>query len=419
VPVVLPVPAGRLMAESAASIAEPPRGDRARLLLVLGSLYALAPLAIDMYLPGLPALAHGLHASASQGQLTLTSCLLGLGIGQLFAGPISDSRGRRPPLLVGMAAFAVASFVCALAPSIWALIVLRFVEGLAGAIGMVIVLAIVRDSFEGRSAARAYALLILVSGVAPVVAPLIGAQILRFSSWRGVFVGLGAAGLVLLLAVAWALTETLPPAARRTAGLGEALRTLGALLGDRRFMPFAGTFALMFAAMFAYIAGSSFVFENIYGLSPELYSVVFAANAAGLVAMAQVGRQLVGRLGPLVLMRVGLTMSVVACCGIVVCALTHGSLALALASFAVLLAANGLNVPNTATLALQEQRERAGSASALLGFGQFSLGAAAAPLVGLAGSRDMLPMAVVIAACVLVAVALQAGNARGVARRTV
>jgi DHA1 family bicyclomycin/chloramphenicol resistance-like MFS transporter len=393
------------MAESAASIAEPPRGDRARLLLVLGSLYALAPLAIDMYLPGLPALAHGLHASASQGQLTLTSCLLGLGIGQLFAGPISDSRGRRPPLLVGMAAFAVASFVCALAPSNWALIVLRFVEGLAGAIGMVIVLAIIRDSFEGRSAARAYALLILVSGVAPVVAPLIGAQILRFSSWRGVFVGLGAAGLVLLLAVAWALTET--------------LRTLGALLGDRRFMPFAGTFALMFAAMFAYIAGSSFVFENIYGLSPELYSVVFAANAAGLVAMAQVGRQLVGRLGPLVLMRVGLTMSVVACCGIVVCALTHGSLALALASFAVLLAANGLNVPNTATLALQEQRERAGSASALLGFGQFSLGAAAAPLVGLAGSRDMLPMAVVIAACVLVAVALQAGNARGVARRTV
>ena len=378
-----------------------------RLLVVLGAVYALAPLAIDMYLPGLPALSRDFHASASQGQLTLTACLLGLGIGQLFAGPISDSRGRRPPLLVGMAAFAIASLVCALAPSIWALIALRFVEGLAGAIGMVIVLAIVRDSFDGHSAARAYALLILVSGVAPVVAPVLGAEILRLTSWRGVFIGLGIAGLALLLAVAWALAETLPVEARRPGGVGPALRTLGALLGDGRFMPFASSFALMFAAMFGYIAGSSFVLENIYGLSPQLYSVVFAANAAGLVAVAHIGGKLVARTGPLVLLRAGLLLSTLGAAGTLLCALTHGSLALALVSLAVLLAANGFNIPNSAGLALQDQGERAGSASALLGLGQFCLGAAAAPLVGLAGAHDMTPMAIVIGGCVATAVAIQ------------
>jgi DHA1 family bicyclomycin/chloramphenicol resistance-like MFS transporter len=306
-----------------------------------------------------------------------------------------------------MAAFAIASLVCALAPSIWALIALRFVEGLAGAIGMVIVLAIVRDSFDGHSAARAYALLILVSGVAPVVAPVLGAEILRLTSWRGVFIGLGIAGLALLLAVAWALAETLPVEARRPGGVGPALRTLGALLGDGRFMPFASSFALMFAAMFGYIAGSSFVLENIYGLSPQLYSVVFAANAAGLVAVAHIGGKLVARTGPLVLLRAGLLLSTLGAAGTLLCALTHGSLALALVSLAVLLAANGFNIPNSAGLALQDQGERAGSASALLGLGQFCLGAAAAPLVGLAGAHDMTPMAIVIGGCVATAVAIQ------------
>jgi len=382
-------------------------GERpARLLVVLGSVYALAPLAIDMYLPGLPALSRELHATASQGQLTLTACLLGLGIGQVYAGPVSDARGRRGPLLGGMLAFTLASIACAVAPSIWALIALRFVEGLAGAVGMVVCLAVIRDRFEGAGAARSLALLILVSGVAPVIAPLLGAEILRFSSWRGMFVGLAAVGAVILVAVAGQLPESLPPERRGPAGLGRAAATLAALCRDRRFTPFAATFALMFAAMFAYIAGSAFVLEDIYGLSPTLYGVVFAANAAGLVTLAQLGGRVVARTGPARLLAIGMSLSSVGAAGTLACALTHAPLGLALASFALLIAANGLNVPNSAALALQEQGERAGSASALLGLGQFSLGAAVAPLVGLAGARDMLPMALLIAVCVAAAAAI-------------
>jgi DHA1 family bicyclomycin/chloramphenicol resistance-like MFS transporter len=272
---------------------------------------------------------------------------------------------------------------------------------------MVIVLAIVRNSFEGRDAARVFALMILVSGIAPIVAPPLGAEILRFTSWRGVFVILAGIGAVLLVAVSVAQSETLPAQARRPAGVGPALRTLGALLRDRDFMPFAGSFALMFAAMFAYIAGSSFVLEDIYGLSPQTYGIVFAANAAGLVTLAHVGGRFVGRVGPLRLLRIGLTLSALGAAGTVVCALTHGSLALVIAALAVLLAANGLNIPNCPGLALQDQGERAGSASALLGLGQFCLGAAAAPLVGLAGPHDMLPMALVVAVCVGSAIAIQ------------
>jgi MFS transporter, DHA1 family, multidrug resistance protein len=380
-------------------------------MLVLGSVQALAPLAIDMYLPGLPALSRGLHASASQGQLTLTACLLGLGIGQIFAGPISDSRGRRPPLLAGMAAFSLASLVCALAPSIATLVALRFVEGLSGAIGMVVVYAVVRDSFEGRYAARAYALLMLVSGVAPIVAPLLGAEILRLTSWRGIFVGLGAAGALLLAGAAFALSESLPADARRPGGIASALRTLASLLGDRRFVPYAGTYALMFSAMLAYIAGSAFVFEDIYGLSPTVYGIVFAANSAGLIALAQLGGRIAHKVGSLPVLRAGLALSTLGAAGTLFCALTHGSLALALTALAVLLAANGLNIPNSANLALEHQRTRAGSASALLGLGQFGLGAAVAPLVGLGGAHDMLPMALIIVACTAIAIAVQARQA--------
>jgi DHA1 family bicyclomycin/chloramphenicol resistance-like MFS transporter len=378
-----------------------------RLLAVLGAVYALAPLAIDMYLPGLPALSHGLHASASQGQLTLTACLLGLGVGQVYAGPLSDARGRRGPLLGGMIAFTLASAACAIAPSIWALVALRFAEGLAGAVGMVICLAVIRDSFEGHSAARGFALLILVSGTAPVVAPLLGAEILHLTSWRGMFVGLAAVGGVMSVAVAGSLPETLPPGARQPAGFAHAVRTLAALFRDRRFTPYAAIFALMFGAMFAYIAGSAFVLEDIYGLSPTLYSVVFAANAAGLVTLAQLGRRLGARAGAARLLRAGLTLSALGAAGTLVVAVTHAGLAFAIVSFAALIAANGLNVPNSAALALDHQGERAGSASALLGLGQFTLGAAVAPLVGLAGAHTMVPMALVIAACAAIAVAIQ------------
>jgi DHA1 family bicyclomycin/chloramphenicol resistance-like MFS transporter len=368
------------------------------LVVILGALSAFGPLSMDMYLPGLPSLSRQLHASASAGQLTLTGCMLGLALGQLVAGPVSDSLGRRRPLLSGVAAYAAASLACAFAPSIPALIALRFIQGLAGGVGVVIARAIVRDVFGGVTAARMFATLMIVTGTAPVFAPLIGGQVLEITSWRGIFVVLAAIGLPLLLVTASRLPETLPPEARHGGGLAATMRTFGRLMSDRRFAPHALSFSLSFGAMFAYIAGSSFVLEDVFGASPQAFSLVFAVNSAGLIAMSQVGSRLVGRRGPATLARYGLCLVALASLCTLLVTATHGALALLLVSLFALLCGNGFVLPNGVAAAMGDQTAL-GSASALLGLGQFGVGAAVAPLVGLAGSHDALPMGIVIAAC--------------------
>jgi len=240
------------------------RAGRARLLLILGVLSAFGPLSIDMYLPALPALSRDLRASAAQTQLTLSACLLGLALGQLLAGPLSDALGRRRPLLIGVAAYAVASLLCVLAPSVGVLILLRFVQGLAGAAGIVIARAIVRDLHAGLAAARYFSLLMLVNGLAPILAPIIGGQLLRLTSWRGVFGLLAAIGALLLLAVATGLRETLPRADRHVGGVPATLATFRQLAADRLFVAYALSSGLALAAMFAYISGSPFVLEGRY-----------------------------------------------------------------------------------------------------------------------------------------------------------
>ena len=298
-----------------------------RQLLILGALSAFGPLSLDMYLPGLPSLTRGLHASASAGQLTITGCMLGLGLGQLVAGPLSDTHGRRRPLIAGLLAYVVASAACAAAPSISVLVVVRLLQGMAGGVGIVIARAIVRDLSDGTTAARMFSVLMAVTGVAPVCAPLIGGQVLAFTSWRGVFVILAAIGVPLLLAAVLGLPETLAPAQRHGGGLRAVLRTFRGLLGDRSFGPHAASFSLSFAAMFAYIAGSSFVLENIYGISPQLFSVVFAVNSAGLIAVSQLSGRTVGRLGSDVLLRRGLVAVAVASLATVLVTVAHGGLA--------------------------------------------------------------------------------------------
>jgi MFS transporter, DHA1 family, multidrug resistance protein len=274
--------------------------------VILGALSAFGPLSMDMYLPGLPSLTRELGASASAGQLTLTGCMLGIAIGQLVMGPLSDSLGRRRPLLAGIAGYTLASIACAAAPSIGVLIALRFLQGLAGGAGVVIARAVVRDVFSGPSAARMFSLLMIVTGAAPVLAPLVGGQALSVTSWRGIFGVLAAIGVPLLVSTLLWLPETLPAARRHPGGVLDTVRAFGALLRDREFTPYALSFSLAFVAMFAYIAGSSFVLEDIHGISPQLFSVVFAVNSAGLITMSQVGGRLAGRLGPHVLLRRGL-----------------------------------------------------------------------------------------------------------------
>jgi MFS transporter, DHA1 family, multidrug resistance protein len=368
-----------------------------RRLLILGGLSAFGPLSIDMYLPGLPHMTDDLGGSASTGQLTLTACVLGLAFGQVLAGPFSDRLGRRTPLLIGLVAYAAASVACALAPTIWALIPLRLVQGLAGAAGIVIARATVRDLYSGDAAAKMFSLLMLVMGTAPIFAPIIGGQALRVTSWRGIFVVLAAIGAILFAASALWLNETLPAEQRHSGGLRSVLGTFGRLLHDRSFMPYALSFGLAFGAMFTYIAGSPFVLEKIYGVSPQVFSLVFAINSASLVAATQVVHRLVERVGSPALLRFGLFTTAAAGAALLPVVLADGVLALVLTCLIVLVTGIGFQVPTSTALALADQGWAAGSASALLGLGQFLIAALVAPLAGIAGQHTAVPMAILIA----------------------
>jgi DHA1 family bicyclomycin/chloramphenicol resistance-like MFS transporter len=374
------------------------RAERLRMFFILGALSAIGPLSIDMYLPALPKLTHDLSASASLVQLTLTACLVGLAAGQMVAGPISDLWGRRRPMFAGAIIYTVASLLCVVAPSVQTLIGLRLVQGAAGAACIVISRAVVRDLHDGPAAARFFSLLMLVNGVAPVAAPVLGAQVLRFTSWRGVFVVLAVMG-ALMAASVLGLRETLPPSERHAGGLRSSLRTFAELCTDRVFMGYALAGGLAFAAMFAYIAGSPFVIQNIYGLSPQGYSLIFGVNSLGIVAFGQVSGWLSGRFPMRTLLATGLAVSLLGGVLLLVAVFTGLGLPGVLAALFLVVSAIGLTMPNSIALALSGRPPNmAGSASALFGLAQYVVGAAAAPLVGLAGSNSAVPMAVVIAA---------------------
>ncbi|WP_328507385.1 multidrug effflux MFS transporter [Streptomyces sp. NBC_00391] len=390
--------------------------------LILGGLTATPPLAMDMYLPALPEVTNSLHTPATTVQLTLTACLAGMALGQLLIGPMSDRFGRRRPLLLGLAVYIVATALCALAPTIETLVAFRLVQGLAGSAGIVIARAVVRDLYDGDAMARFFSNLMLISGVAPIVAPLIGGQILRVTDWRGVFVVLTAIGIA-LLAVVWArLPETLTPADRHGGGIGETLGAMRGLLTDRIFMGYvlAGGFA--FAALFAYISASPFVIQEIYGASPQTFSLLFGVNSVGLVIVGQInGKILVGRVSLDKVFAVGLTIVALSATALLLMSLgVFGEVGLTpvAAALFVLMSAMGVTLPNTQALALMRVRHAAGSASALLGTSSFLIGAIASPLVGVAGEDTAVPMAVVQLASTLVAAACFVALCRPWNRRT-
>jgi DHA1 family bicyclomycin/chloramphenicol resistance-like MFS transporter len=378
------------------------------LALLLGGFSAFGPLSLDMYLPGLPQLGRELDASASATQLTLTACLAGLALGQLVAGPLSDRLGRRRPLLAGVALYAAASLLCALSPSIAVLILLRFVQGAAGAAGIVIGRAVVRDLYEGDAAARLFSSLMLVGGVAPILAPVIGGQLLHVTDWRGIFVVLAGLGAALLLAAFVGLSESLPPERRSSEGLAGTRRALRVLAADRRFAGYAMTSGFVMGAMFAYIAGSPFVLQEIYGLSPQAYSLVFAANGLGIVAASYLSRSLIGRLRPAQLVHAGVAIAAVGAALLLVTVLLEAPVGFVLPALFLVVSPVGLVGPNATALALADHPSIAGAASALLGVAQFLIGAVAAPLVGLAGTGSALPLGFTVMAMVVAA----AGAAR-------
>ncbi|MGY1435372.1 multidrug effflux MFS transporter [Streptomyces reniochalinae] len=388
-------------AAAAASAPGLTRRRRAGLLitLILGGLTALPPLSIDMYLPALPEVGAALHVPAATAQLTLTACLIGLAVGQLIVGPMSDRFGRRRPLLIGMSAYVVAGVACALAPTAATLTVCRLVQGLAGAAGVVIARAVVRDMYDGLAMARFFSTLMLISGVAPILAPVLGGQVLRFTDWRGVFVILSAIGLLLVLVVLRKLPETLPAEQRHKGGLSDALRSMRALLADRVFAGYLLTGSLAFAALFSYVSASPFVMQEIYGASPQTFSLLFMVNSIGIVAFGQLnGKVLVGRVSLDRVLAFGLCMVGAATVALLV--MTTGvfgevSLAPLATGLCVLMSGMGLIMPNANSQALMRTPHSAGSASALLGTSQFLVGALASPLVGVAGEQTAVPMALV------------------------
>lgn len=383
----------------------------AGLLVLLGSLTALGPLSLDMYLPAFPEMAGDYGVSQSQIQLSLASCMLGLAAGQLVAGPLSDHWGRRRPVLVGVAAYTVVSLLCVFAPSAGALTVLRLVQGLASGVGIVLARAIVRDLYSGRAAARYFSRLTLVFGVAPIAAPGIGTVALAATSWRGVFVVLAVIGAALAVAVTWRLPETLAEDRRATGGFAQTRQAISALLRDRLFIGYALAQGLAYAGMFAYISGSSFVLQDGFGVSERVYSLLFGVNALGIVLLSQANARLVIPFAPRTLLVTGLTTGLAAAAGLLVAA-AFGSLAAVIVTLFVFVATIGMVMPNGTALALDRHPHRAGTAAAVLGAGQLGLGALVAPLAGLGDGGTATPMALVITGCAVSALAAVALIAR-------
>jgi DHA1 family bicyclomycin/chloramphenicol resistance-like MFS transporter len=373
-------------------------------LLILGALIAFSPMAIDLYLPGLPAIAAEFRADPSTVQFTLASFFVGMALGQAIHGPLADRYGRKPPLYAGLAVFVLASVGCALASSITTLILLRFAQAVSGCAGVVIARAVVRDRFDAHTSAKVYSLLMLVMGLAPILAPFLGGWILLVAGWRAIFLALALFGLACLVGVWRYLPETRPANTPASRGIRAALRVYGQILRDRRFIgyAFAGGFAQ--AGMFAYITGSPHVFIDIYGVPAHHYGWLFGLNAVGLIASSQYNRRLLRHDSADSILRranrwtvfAGLLLLAVAMIG-------WGGLPVLLIPLFLYLVSIGFTAPNAMANALAHQGARAGSASALIGTLQFGVATVASTLVGLLGHGSVLPMAAVIAGCGLLA----------------
>jgi DHA1 family bicyclomycin/chloramphenicol resistance-like MFS transporter len=301
-----------------------------------------------------------------------------------------------------MSTYAVVSVLCAIAPSAPVLMALRLLQGLAGAGGIVIARAVVRDLHSGAAAVRLFSSLMLVTGLAPILAPLAGGQVLTVTSWRGIFGVLAVVSALIAVGVLVGLRETLPPERRSTHGLARTLATMRALLRDRWFVGHGLAGGLAFGALFTYISGSSFVLQGIYGVSPQLYSVLFAINGLGLIAGSQVNARLVGRFGPGRLLRAGLTAVALSAGTLLAVVLTGGlGVGAVLAPMFVIVSSLSFVLPNSTALALADHAAVAGTASALLGVIQFLIGAVVAPVVGAGGTDSAVPMAVVMTAVAL------------------
>ncbi|MCO7518905.1 MULTISPECIES: multidrug effflux MFS transporter [unclassified Pseudomonas] len=390
-----------------------------RTLLILGALSAFGPLAIDFYLPAFPAMAHAFATDEKHVQTTLAAYFLGLSLGQLAYGPVADRFGRRIPLLFGVGLFTLASLACAYAPNLDSLIVARFVQALGGCAGMVLSRAIVSDKCDAVASAKVFSQLMLVMGLAPILAPMLGGVLVNVAGWQSIFLALSLFSAACLVAVGLGLPESLPAHVPRQP-LSGALRQYLRLLGDRVFVGHALTGGIAIAGMFAYIAGSPFVFIKLYGVPAEHYGWLFGTNAAGFILMAQVNARLLAKRGPAFLLARAVWLYLAAALALLlVAALRPVALWPLLVPLFVCIASLGCIIPNASACAMSGQGARAGSASALMGCLQFSVAAAAAALVGVLHDGSAVPMALVISLCGALVVSVAMLTRRLQARRSV
>lgn len=397
--------------------ATPPPGPPASATLPTTMLVALAltgaigPFATDTYLPALPLIVDEFAVSASTAQLTLTAFMVALAVGQLVIGPLSDRLGRRGLLIAGSVGTMVAAVACALAPSIWVLVLARVAQGFFGAAGIVLSKAIVVDVGRGPGVAKAFATLMAIQSVAPVIAPLFGGAVVPFGGWRGVFWLLAILSAITLIGVLVAVPESLRPEDRRGGGLKSTLADMRAVATHGPFVARVCTFVFTFGVLFSYISASPFIYQDMVGLSPTAYAVAFTVNALGILASNLAGARLVGRFAPEKILLTGVTGMVAAVVYLVVVVALSPAGTLGLApvtvGFILLTLSIGLVLPNAAALSMQATQGRSGSGSAVLGAAQFSLAALVSPLTGLAGPHSAVPMLLVMgvsATLVLVAV---------------
>ena len=386
---------------------------RLRFALLLGALAAMGPLTIDMYLPSFPTIVGAFGTTATLVQVSLTASLLGIGLGQLVLGPMSDVHGRKKPLLIALVVYFIASVLCAFSPNIGVFIAARFMQGFAASAGIVISRAVVRDLYSGRELTKFFALLMLINNLAPILAPVIGGGIIAFTDWTGIFLVLSSIGFLLFVIVLWRMEETLPEQMRVPGNLSNTLKNFSSLLKDRQFMGYALAQGFIMAGIFAYVAGTPFVYQKIHGVSPQAFSLLFGMNGFALI----IGSQTVGRLTGLVsetrFLEIGLFISITAGFSLFLAVLLNGPLISLVIPLFFFVGSIGVISTSSFSLAMEKQGHIAGSASALLGLLPFVLGAITAPLVGVAGEETAVPMGAIIFTASLLAVLSYLGLARG------
>ena len=367
-----------------------------RLALLLGLFSTLGPFTIDMYLPAFPEMAEQFNTTASLIQFSLTACLLGLGVGQLVTGALSDGYGRRNPLLISMVVYVASSLACAFSPNIGLLIVFRFLQGFAASAGIVISRAIARDLYSGKDLTKFFSLLLLVSNLGPLAAPVAGSGVLTFTTWIGVFITLALLGTYLFIMTKWRLQETLPSDRRSPTNFGHQLSNYALLLRDRQFLGYMLAQGIMIAGVFAYVSGTPFIYQNIYGASPTVFALLFGSNGISLI----IGSQIVGRMSHRVsertFLQFGLWLAFIASAAVIVVAVVHGPLFALVIPLFFFVAAIGITSTAAFPLAMEGQARMAGSAAALLGVIPFLLGAVVAPLVGIAGEDTAVPLGIIL-----------------------